>query len=154
MSLEGINLKRIEEINAGDVAWFSKTVTEADIMMFAQLSGDYAPQHVSAEFGKTMMYGSRIAHGMLTAGLICPVLNKLCGDGAVTWSQEIKFKSAVLLNDTVTVRGEVTEVIPEENKVKIQVVCRKQGTGPEDRPLILAEFVEKIEILGPLAEEV
>ena len=146
MSMEGIILKKMEDIHVGDVAWFSKTVTEADIMMFAQLSGDYEPQHVSAEFGKTMMYGSRIAHGMLTAGLICPVLTKLCGDGALTWSQEIQFKSAVLLNDTVTVRGEVTELFPEENKVKIEVVCRKQGAGPEDRPLILATFVEKLEI--------
>ena len=82
MSLEGIVLKKMEDIKVGDVAYFSKTVTEADIMMFAQLSGDYAPQHVSAEFGKTMMYKSRIAHGMLTAGLICPVLNRLCGDGS------------------------------------------------------------------------
>ena len=146
MSMKAIILKKMEDIHVGDVAWFSKTVTEADIMMFAQLSGDYAPQHVSAEFGKTMMYGSRIAHGMLTAGLICPVLTKLCGDGALTWSQEIKFKSAVLLNDTVTVRGEVTELFPEENKVKIEVVCRKQGAGPEDTPLILTTFVEKLEI--------
>ena len=146
MSLKGIVLKKMEDIKVGDVAYFFKTVTEADIMMFAQLSGDYAPQHVSAEFGKTMMYKSRIAHGMLTAGLICPVLNRLCGDGSVTYSQEIKFKSAVLLNDTVTVRGEVVELIPEENKVKIDVVCRKQGTGPEDRPLILAAFVQKLEI--------
>lgn len=148
MSLEAIRLKKIEDIQVGDVAWFSKTVTEADIMMFAQLSGDYAPQHVSAEFGKGMMYGSRIAHGMLTAGLICPVLNQLCGDGSVICSQEIKFKSAVLLNDTVTVRGEVTELFPEENKVKLDVVCRKQGTGPEDKPLILASFVQKLEVLS------
>ena len=60
MSLKGIVLKKMEDIKVGDVAYFSKTVTEADIMMFAQLSGDYAPQHVSAEFGKTMMYKSRI----------------------------------------------------------------------------------------------
>lgn len=146
MSLEGITIKQMHDIRIGDNAWFSKTVTEADIMMFAQLSGDYAPQHVSAEFGKTMVYGSRIAHGMLTAGLICPVLNKLCGDGSVTCSQEIKFKSAVLLGDTVTVRGEVAERLPEENKVKINVVCRKQGTGPEDRPAIMAVFVQKLEI--------
>ena len=52
----------------------------------------------------------------------------------------------MLLNDTVTVQGEVVELIPEEDKVKISVVCRKQGTGPEDRPLILATFVEKLEI--------
>ncbi len=77
-----------------------------------------------------MMYKSRIAHGMLTAGLICPVLNRLCGDGSVTYSQEIKFKSAVLLNDTVTVRGEVVELIPEENKVKIDVGVPQAGHRP------------------------
>ena len=49
MSMEGITLKKLGDIKVGDKAWFSKTVTEADIMMFAQLSGDYAPQHVSAE---------------------------------------------------------------------------------------------------------
>lgn len=146
MSLEAINLKQISDIHVGDVAYFSKTVSEADIMVFAQLSGDYAPQHVSAEFGKTMMYGRRIAHGMLTCGLIIPVMTKLCGDGAVTYSQDIKFKSAVLINDTVTVRGEVIEVIPEENKVKIDVICTKQGHKEGDRPLILATFVEKLEI--------
>lgn len=148
MSLEGMRLKQMSEIQVGDAAWFSKTVTEADISLFAQLSGDYAPQHVSAEFGKTMVYGSRIAHGMLTAGLTGPVLNQLCGDGAVTCSQTVQFKSAVLLDDTVTVCGRVTELFPEENKVKVEVVCRRQGDRGQDRPLIVAVFVERLEIFS------
>lgn len=76
MSLEGIVLK-MEDIKVGDVH-FSKTVTEADIMMFAQLS-TLRPSASAQSLAKTMMYKSRIAHGMLIAGLICPVLNRLCG---------------------------------------------------------------------------
>ena len=146
MSLESIRLRRMEEIRTGETAWFSKTVTEADIMMFAMLSGDYAPQHVNAEFGKTMMYGERIAHGMLTVGLIIPALLKLLGDGAQTVYEEVKFKSAVTLNDTVTVKAEVAELFPEENRVKVDVVCRKQVTGPEERPLIVGTFIMELTV--------
>lgn len=146
MSLNGITIKRIEDIHPGDKAWFSKTVTEADVMMFAMLVGDYAPHHVNREFGETTIFKSRIAHGMLTSGLICPVLTKLCGDTATTFYQQIKYKSAVLLNDTVTVEATVTEVVPQENHVMIDVVCTKQNTKPEDRPLILAKFIQTLNI--------
>ncbi len=145
--MEGIQLKAIEDIHVGDTAYFAKTVTEVDINMFAMLSGDFAPQHVNAEFGKTMMYKSRIAHGMLTAGLICPTLTKLCGDGSVIYSQEIKFKSAVLLGDTVVVRAQVTEILAQEDKVKIDIVCSRQGALPEERPFIIGTIVQKLEIL-------
>ena len=66
---KSVTAKCIQEIRVGDTAYAAKTVTEADVMMFAMLSGDYAPQHVSAAFGATMSYHSRIAHGMLTVGL-------------------------------------------------------------------------------------
>ena len=78
--------------------------------------------------------------------LIVPVLTRLCGDGSLTYREEVKFRSAVTLNDTVTVRGEVTEVLPDEDRVVIDVVCRKQGTGPEDRPLILGTFVQELAV--------
>ena len=81
---KSVTAKCIQEIRVGDTAYAAKTVTEADVMMFAMLSGDYAPQHVSAAFGATMSYHSRIAHGMLTVGLVGPVLNRLCGDTSCT----------------------------------------------------------------------
>ncbi len=142
--MNGITLKRIQDIQVGDVAYSAKTVTEADVMMFAMLSGDYASHHVDATFAETTVFKTRIAHGMLTAGLICPVLRLLCGDGSVTYSQEIKFKSAVLLNDTVTVKGEVVGLFPDENKVKVDVVCVKQGYVEGDRPLVLGSFVQSL----------
>ncbi len=146
--MNGITLKKIEDIQVGDVAYSAKTVTEADVMMFAMLSGDYASHHVDATFAQTTVFKTRIAHGMLTAGLICPVLRLLCGDGSVTYSQEIKFKSAVLLNDTVTTRGEVVEILFEENQVKVDVVCEKQGHVEGDRPLVLGSFVQSLVVQG------
>lgn len=95
---KSVTAKCIQEIRVGDTAYAAKTVTEADVMMFAMLSGDYAPQHVSAAFGATMSYHSRIAHGMLTVGLVGPVLNRLCGDASCTAYQKVHFSSAVLLN--------------------------------------------------------
>lgn len=146
MLRESVSLRQIEEISVGETAWFAKTVTEADVMMFAQLSGDYAPHHVNKEFGDTTMFHSRIAHGMLTAGLICPVLTKLCGGASYIYSQEVRFKTAVLLNDTIVVRGEVTAVDVEQKQVSIDIVCTKQNSQPGDRPVILGKFVQSMDV--------
>lgn len=146
MEWKSVTIKNIEDIHTGDTAYFAKTVSEADIMMFAQLSGDYAPHHVNKEFAATTMFQSRIAHGMLTAGLCCPVLTKICGDASYTVSQEIKFKSAVILNDTITVKGEVTGVDIAKKEVSIDVTCIKQGWKEGDRPVILAKFVQSMDV--------
>lgn len=146
MDKNSLSLKSIEDLAAGQTAFFAKTVTEADVMMFAQLSGDYAPHHVNKEFGNTTMFHSRIAHGMLTAGLIGPVLTALCGAASRTVSQEVRFKTAVLLNDTVTVKGTVTAVDPQTKEVSIDIVCTKQNTAPNDRPVILGKFVQAMDV--------
>ncbi|HEX2923561.1 MAG TPA: MaoC/PaaZ C-terminal domain-containing protein, partial [Chloroflexota bacterium] len=62
--------KTIDSFNVGDSYCFSKTVTEADVVMFAAVSGDMAPQHVNAEYAKGTPSGERVAHGMLTASLV------------------------------------------------------------------------------------
>ena len=64
-------------------AIFTKTVTEADIVLFAGISGDTNPVHLDEEFAKTTMFKGRIAHGMLTAGFISTVFGtKLPGRAA------------------------------------------------------------------------
>ena len=146
MTYNGVTIKRIDEIEVGDSAYFAKTVSEADVMMFAQLSGDYAPHHVNKEFGETTMFHSRIAHGMLTAGLICPVLTKLCGDASYIVSQDIKFKTAVVLNDTITVTGKITDFDIEKKVATIEVICTKQGWKEGDRPVILATFIQSLDM--------
>ena len=113
-------------------------------MMFAQISGDYAPQHVSKTFGDTTMFHNRIAHGMLVVGLVGPVLTKLCGEASMTHFQNIRFRSVVLLNDTVHVEGVVTAVDEEQRLVTIQVECRRVGSKEEDRPFIIGEFQQSL----------
>lgn len=62
--------KRFEDIQVGDKATFSKTMTESDIFAFAGITGDFNPIHVNAEFAKDSLFKQRVVHGMLTAGLL------------------------------------------------------------------------------------
>ena len=127
MVMEAVNVKTIDQIKVGDTACYAKTVTEADVMMFAQLSGDFAPQHVSKAFGETTMFHSRIAHGMLSAGFISNVLGmKLPGPGTIYLSQELKFTKPVYINDTVTATATVVEKIEEKNRLVLETICTNQ----------------------------
>ena len=138
--------KEITDIHIGDKAQYAKTVTESDVMMFAQLSGDYAPHHVSKSFGETTLFKSRIAHGMLTVGLVSPVLFKLCGDISRTVFQNIRFRSAVILGDTVDVEGVVTDVDEESAVVSIDITARRHGASEEERPFISGVFKQILKI--------
>ncbi len=144
MKFQSVTVKSIEEIKVGDVAYYAKTINEANIMMFAQLTGDYAPHHVSKVFGETTLFKSRIAHGMITVGLVGPVLNKLCGDASMTQYQNIRFRSAVILGDTVNVRGEVTEVDIETRTVTIDIICERHDRKEDERPYITAVFKQRL----------
>lgn len=145
MIITAINKKTIGDIHIGNQASFAKTVTEADVMMFAQLSGDYAPHHVSKSFGETTLFGSRIAHGMLTVGLCAPVLTKLCGDTSRTIFQNIRFRSAVILGDTVEVEGTVSEINMEEKSITVEIIARRHGASEEDRPFISRVFKQTLQ---------
>ena len=138
--------KEITDIHIGDKAQYAKTVTESDVMMFAQLSGDYAPHHVSKSFGETTLFKSRIAHGMLTVGLVSPVLFKLCGDISRTVFQNIRFRSAVILGDTVEIEGIVTDIDEESTVVSIDIIARRHGASEEERPFISGVFKQTLKI--------
>ena len=104
MSLHGYY---IEDLEPGMTAAFGKTITDADILMFAGVSGDTNPVHLNEEFAMGTPFQGRIAHGMLTASLISTVLGtKLPGPGCVYLSQNLKFLAPVRAGDTV--RAEVT----------------------------------------------
>lgn len=118
--------KTIEEVEVGDKAWFSKTITETDIILFAGITGDFAPHHVNAEYAKTTMFGQRIAHGMLIAGMANNVITQLVSPGSVALSQEIKYLKPVMIGDTITFEGKIEEVIKEKKIVKVKVECRNQ----------------------------
>jgi 3-hydroxybutyryl-CoA dehydratase len=115
------------KFNVGDSAEMTKTIEQADIEAFADLTGDHNPVHVDEEFARTTRFGRRIAHGMLTASLISAVLaNKLPGEGSVYLGQTLQFVAPVFPGDTVTARVTVKEVREGKPIVKLETVCVNQ----------------------------
>lgn len=118
----------IQDLKPGMSASIAKTVTEADIVLFAGISTDVNPAHLDEEYSKTTMFGGRIAHGMLSAGFISAVLaNHLPGPGTIYLSQTLKFKAPVRPGDTVKATVTVKEVFVEKNRVTLETVCTVAG---------------------------
>ena len=82
----------MQELKVGQSDSFSKTITETDVYLFAGITGDLNPAHVDEEYAQNTRFGKRIAHGMLSAGLISNVLGtKLPGPGTIYLSQQVDF---------------------------------------------------------------
>jgi 3-hydroxybutyryl-CoA dehydratase len=119
----------IEDLKPGMSASYGKTVGEADIVLFAGVSGDTNPVHLDEDYAKATMFKTRIAHGMLSAGFISTVLGtKLPGPGAIYMSQNLKFKAPVKIGDTVLATCTVTEVIAEKKRAVLSTVCKVGDT--------------------------
>lgn len=118
----------LDEIKVGQQAVFAKTVSEADIVAYAGVTGDMNPVHINEEFAATTMFKTRIAHGMLSAGFISAVLGtKLPGPGCIYLSQTLKFMAPVKIGDTVTARATVTEIVAEKKRVVLKTECLVAG---------------------------
>ncbi|HEY0837586.1 MAG TPA: MaoC family dehydratase [Azospirillum sp.] len=114
----------LEDLTVGMNAAYAKTITDADIVLYAGISGDTNPVHLNQEYASGTMFQGRIAHGMLTAGFISAVLGtKLPGPGCIYISQTLKFKAPVRSGDTVTARATITEIVPEKRRVMMRTVC-------------------------------
>ena len=118
---------RFEDLKIGMTETTSKTITEQDVLTFAEISTDRNPLHIDEEAAKKGMFGRRVAHGMYVASLISAVLGtKLPGDGTIYLGQELKFRRPVYLNDTVTAIVEVSELKPEKNIAILKTVVVNQ----------------------------
>lgn len=106
------------------VATLTKTVSEEDIVKYAEVSGDINPVHFDEAYAATTMFKTRIAHGMLSAGYISAVFGtKLPGPGAIYVAQSLKFKAPVRIGDVVTARVEITGLTPEKNLATFRTQC-------------------------------
>lgn len=118
---------KFNELKLGMKAQTSKTITEADILLFSGVSTDVNPLHISEEAAKNGMFKTRVAHGMLVASLISAVLGtKLPGDGTVYLGQELKFKRPVFIGNCITATCEIIELIPEKSLVILNTTCTNQ----------------------------
>lgn len=118
----------IEDFQVGQSASLSKTVTEADVVLYAGVSTDINSVHLDEEFARTTAFGGRIAHGMLTASFISAALGtRLPGPGTIYLGQNLKFKAPVRIGDTVTATVTITEIVPEKKRMKLATVCTVGG---------------------------
>jgi len=127
MTLMGRATVGARSISIGETASLSKTISEADIVLFAGVTGDFNPLHLDAEYAKKTRFGERIAHGLLTAGLISAVLGtRLPGPGAIYLGQTLNFRKPVKIGDTITATAKVSSYDPEKRIVKLETNCYNQ----------------------------
>ena len=118
---------KFEEIEVGQSAEFTKSISDEDVMSFAKITGDLNPVHVDEVATSGSQFGGRIAHGMLTAGLISAALaGKLPGPGSVYLSQTLRFTAPVRIGDIVTATVQVIEIAAAKRRVKLSTVCTNQ----------------------------
>lgn len=117
-----------EDLVVGDTAEMTFPVTEDVIVKFAEVSGDDNPVHLDEAFAATTPFGTRIAHGMLSAGFISAVVGtKLPGYGAIYLSQSLRFRRPVKIGDEVTVRATVTALDAGKGRATIETLCTVDG---------------------------
>jgi len=139
----------IEDMEVGMTAVFAKTVSEADITMFAGISGDTNPVHLDESFAEKTMFAGRIAHGMLSASFISTVFGtRLPGPGCIYLRQDLRFKAPVKVGDTVEARVTVKEVQPEKKRVIFDTACYVGDTVVLEGEATLMVH-SRAEVLGP-----
>lgn len=117
----------IDELEVGQEASFTKTVSEADVYNYIGVSGDFNPAHINEEYAKNTFFKTRIAHGMISAGFISAVLGtQLPGPGTIYLGQDLKFTKPVYFGDTITATCTVDEIVKEKNRVVLKTVCTNQ----------------------------
>lgn len=127
---------KFEDIRVGDNASFSKTITEADLVLFAGVSGDTNPIHLDEMFARTTRFGRRIAHGMITASLISTVVGTaLPGRNALYLSQDLKFVAPVFIGDTLTAKA----VVLEKNEEKRTLLLDTTVTNQEGKVVLVGK---------------
>jgi len=126
-----------EDLELGMEASFAKTVSAADILAFAEVTGDKNPVHLDPDFAAKTPFKQPIAHGMLTASYISAVFGlELPGPGAIYVSQTLNFRAPVMIGDRVVAKVRVRELYPAKRRVRFECVCAVDG-----KPVLEGEAV-------------
>ena len=131
--LDNLNIERgticIEDMEIGMQRHVEKTITDHDIMAFAEVSTDYNPVHMDEAYAQDTIFGGRIAHGMLTAALISAVIGEqLPGHGTIYMGQNLKFLAPVRPGDTVRAEVRVADIDYAKRRVTLDCACRVGDT--------------------------
>jgi len=127
-ALPELRILYFEDLAIGMSERLEKTISSSDVVGFAEITGDRNPIHLSEHFAAKTPFGTRIAHGLYTAGLISAVLGtRLPGPGAVYVSQTLNFKAPVKIGDTVAVEVVVAELEPGRRRARLTCTCTVAG---------------------------
>ena len=118
----------IEDIEMGMTRYIRKVITDKDIEQFAEISTDHNPVHLDDEYARDTIFEGRIAHGMLTAGLVSAVIGEqLPGHGTIYMSQNLKFLAPVRPGDLVHAEVKVVDMVIDKRQVKLDCRCEVNG---------------------------
>lgn len=122
--VDGMAGYRFEDLAIGMRASVAKTITEADILLYAAVSTDTNPVHIDAEAAARSIFKGRVAHGMLSAGLISSALGtQLPGPGTIYLSQSLRFRAPVRPGDTVKAEVEIIALDAEKKRATLKTTC-------------------------------
>lgn len=114
----------IEDLSVGMTARYARTVTEADLVLFAGVSGDSNPVHMNELYAMSTPFKGRIVHGMLSASFLSTAIaTKLPGPGSIYVSQSLQFRAPVRIGDTVEALVTVKEIMAARRRVTLKTTC-------------------------------
>lgn len=140
-------LKTFEDIVLGSRVEHAHTVTEEEVQLYADMTGDYNPVHVDEDYARTTPFGARVAHGLLTCGLVQKSLTELVAPGGVSLSYEFRLRAPTFLGEMVAASAEVVEKQSERSLVVCKLVC----VNEKGRTLVEGEATIKMlenDVLG------
>jgi 3-hydroxybutyryl-CoA dehydratase len=115
----------LEDLSVGMSATYERAVTEADVVKFAQISGDHNPVHLDEAFALQTRFKGRIVHGMLSASFLSTVIaSRLPGPGTIYLAQNLSFRAPVRIGDKVEAKVTVIDIVPDRARVMLKTVCR------------------------------
>ena len=119
----------LEDLSVGMSASYARTDTEADLVLFAGISGDHNPIHMDERYAAKTHFGGRIVHGMLSASFLSTAIaSKLPGPGTIYLKQNLTFRAPVRIGDTVEAQVTVMDIIREKARVVLKTVCQVDDT--------------------------
>jgi 3-hydroxybutyryl-CoA dehydratase len=129
---------KFEDLHVSMSASYTRTVTERDLVLFADVSGDANPVHLDANYAANTMFKQRIAHGMLSAGYLSSVFGMvLPGPGAIYVTQTLNFRAPVFIGHRVEARATLTELFPQKRRARFDCKCTADGKSVLEGEAIL-----------------
>jgi 3-hydroxybutyryl-CoA dehydratase len=122
-------IRAFESFHVGERSEYVRTVTDADVVEFARVSGDDNAIHLDEAFGKQTRFGGRVAHGALTFGFMAASQTRLLGAAIIWLGASVKFTAPVRIGDAVVTETEIVEVVAEKQLIRVRCIARgRDGT--------------------------